>query len=149
MRIAAAVLGLGAGLALAQSNQGVAHLPSTKLKGYATSLKGAMASEQLGNRGNYSLMVARREADGEAEIHEGWADIHIPQDGEAVILHGGKLEGGRVTQPGEIRGGKIVGGTIQKVREGDVVVIPAGVPHQTLVAKGKPVTVMIIKVEKK
>jgi len=149
MRIAIAVFSLGAGVALAQSNEGVTYWPASKLKGYSASLKGAMGSAQLTNRGNHSAMVARREEDGVVEVHMNWADIHIPQDGEATILYGGKVEGGKETGPGEIRGGKIVGGTSQKVAAGDVMLIPAGVPHQTLVTKGKPVTVMIIKIEKK
>ena len=143
------VLALGAGTAAAQSSEGVAYWPAAKLKGYATSLKGAMATEQLGNRGNHSLMVAHREASGEPEVHMNWADVHIPQDGEAAILYGGKVEGGKETQPGEIRGGKIVGGKTQRLGPGDVILIPAGVPHQTLVDKGKKVTVLILKVEKK
>jgi mannose-6-phosphate isomerase-like protein (cupin superfamily) len=149
MKKAIWLLALGAGVAAAQSKEGFAYFPATKLKGYAATLKGAMGSEQLGNRGNHSFMVARREQSGEPEVHMAWSDIHIPQDGEATIVWGGKVEGGRETQPGEIRGGKIVGGTSQKVRAGDVVVIPAGMPHQTVVEPGKPVTVLIIKVEKK
>jgi len=134
------------------AQDGFAYWPAAKLKGYSASLKpgpGGSASEQLANLGNHTYMVIRRDQSGEPEIHAGWSDVHLPQDGEATIVWGGKIEGGRLTAPGETRGGKIVGGTSQKVRAGDVVVIPAGLPHQTLVDKGKAVTVLIVKVEKK
>ncbi len=65
------------------------------------------------------------------------------------MVYGGKVEGGRTTGPGEIRGGKIVGGKTQKLAPGDVIVIPAGVPHQTTVPAGKSWTVFIVKIEKK
>ena len=153
MRFGLLLVSLSTGLAVGQPGSGVQYWPAAKLKGYSTALKAkttkGMGSEQLANLGNYTFMVARREESGEPEVHMNWSDVHIPQDGEATIVWGGKVEGGHETQPGEIRGGKIVGGTSQKVRVGDVVVIPAGMPHQTVVEKGKPVTVMIMKVEKK
>ncbi len=131
--------------------------PAAKLKGFPAALKtkaaagkkGAIASEQLGNQGNFTFMVARRDAHGEPEVHAGWNDIFIAHDGEATLLYGGKVEGGHDTAPGETRGGKIVGGNSQKLGAGDMVVIPAGMPHQTNVESGKSFTYMVIKVEKK
>jgi len=144
---------LSAALAQAPSREGVALWPAARLQRYSSAMKArlqqGMASEQLASRGNHSLMVVRRDQSGEAEIHAGWHDIHIPQDGEAIIVHGGSLEGGRETTPGEIRGGRITGGTAQKVAAGDVLLIPAGTPHHTTVEKGKSVTVLIVKIEKK
>jgi len=149
---------LGAALAQAPSPPGALYLPAAKLKGYAASLKAKIAAasgkamsanEPLGNRGNYTFQIIRRDESGEPEIHEAWNDIHIVQEGEGGVIYGGKIEGGRQTAPGEIRGGKIVGGTTQKLGPGDVVDIPAGVPHQTTVEKGKSYTVLIFKVEKK
>ena len=132
------------------------HWPAAKLKGYSPALKAKqptgkaqMASEQLANLGNYTFMVARRDESGEPEVHAGWNDIFIAQDGEATLIYGGKVEGGKETQPGETRGGKIVGGKTQKLAAGDMAIIPFGTPHQTTVEKGKHFTYMVIKVEKK
>ena len=160
MRLTICVLWLGVALAQAPSGDGFVYWPAAKLKGYSGVLKARMpadvggkkqmaATEQLGNRGNHSFMVARRDESGEPEVHAEWADIHIGQEGEAAMVYGGKVEGGRQTAPGEIRGGKIVGGRTQKMAPGDVVVIPAGMPHQTTVEKGKSWTVLIVKIEKK
>jgi uncharacterized RmlC-like cupin family protein len=160
MRASLGFLFLAVALVQGPSQEGVVYLPAAKLKGYAAALKGKMtggaagkkqssASEQLAGRGNHSFMVIRRDESGEAEVHAGWHDVHIPQDGEATMIYGGKVEGARETGPGELRGGRIVGGTAQKLVPGDVILIPAGVPHHTTVAPGRSVTVMIIKIEKK
>jgi beta-galactosidase beta subunit len=141
LTLAVALFALAAGGAAAQSKEGFAHWPAAKLK--------AAAAGPLMNHGHYTAQIIKRDKSGEPEIHDRWADIHILQDGEAAIVWGGKVEGGRETQPGEIRGGKIVGGTRQEMQPGDVAVIPAGMPHQTLLPGGKTATVLVIKVEKK
>lgn len=69
--------------------------------------------------------------------------------GEATILYAGKIEGSHDTGNGEIRGPKMVGGKSQKVTTGDVLVMPPGVPHQTVVDPGKSFFALIVKVQKK
>ncbi|HZS51888.1 MAG TPA: hypothetical protein VFA54_13560 [Bryobacterales bacterium] len=139
---------------------GFTYWPAAKLKSYPSVLKakeptvrGAtktmMAAERLGDHGGYSFMEERRDVDGVPEIHAHLDDIFIVQDGEATLLYGGRIEGGEELRPGETRGGRIVGGTMQKVAAGDMAVIPAGMPHQTIVSKGKSYTFMVIKIEKK
>ena len=155
-----AMFWLGAGCLLAQPTDEAIFWPAAKLKGYAAVLKARMplvtadkkqmlATENLANRGNHTYLIARRDESGEPEVHANWADIHIGQEGEAAMIYGGEVEGGRETGPGEIRGGKIVGGTTQKLSPGDVLVIPAGVPHHTTVPPGKSWTVLVVKIEKK
>jgi hypothetical protein len=68
-------------------------------------------------------------------------------DGHATVVTGGKIIGEKSTGPGEIRGKSVDGGTRQEVSAGDVVHIPAGLAHQTLVADGETVTYFVIKVE--
>jgi hypothetical protein len=71
-----------------------------------------------------------RDKPGEAEIHEKLLDTIYITAGSATLIAGGKLEGGKPTTPGQIRGGTIVGGTSYNLVKGDVIVIPAGIPHQ-------------------
>jgi quercetin dioxygenase-like cupin family protein len=46
-----------------------------------------------------------------------------------------------------MRGKSVDGGSRQELKAGDVVHIPAGIPHQTLVADGDSVTYFVVKVE--
>ena len=73
----------------------------------------------------------------------------MSRGGEATIVYGGTIEEARDTGNGEIRGPKVVGGKSQKVVNGDVLVMPLGVPHQTLVEPGKSFFALIVKVQKK
>ncbi len=105
-----------------------------------------LAMQQLGNFGNHSLMVAHRQADGEAELHETQADIFIVQSGGGTLVAGGKVVNGKTTAPGEVRGTAIEGGEKRPLAPGDVAHIPAKMPHQVLVAKGSQITYAIVKV---
>ncbi len=105
-----------------------------------------LAMQQLGSFGNHSLMVAHRQADGEAELHETQADIFIVQSGGGTLVVGGKVVNGRTTAPGEVRGTAVEGGEKRALAPGDVVHIPARLPHQVLVAKGSQITYAIVKV---
>src|SRR5690242_17855048 len=123
-----------------------------QLKGYAKSLAPKMsaqkvATQQLAKWGNHLFMVAHREGPGEAELHETQADIFIVQSGEATLKVGGTVVSPKTTAPNEIRGPSINGGEEKKLGAGDVVHIPAKIPHQLLVDPGKQVTYAVVKVD--
>ena len=107
------------------------------------------ATQRVGEFGNHLIMVAYRESDGEAEIHDSQNDIFVVQSGEATLVVGGTVQDGRNTAPGETRGRAISGGERKQLGPGDVVHIPAKTPHQTLVPQGKHVTYLVIKVDAK
>lgn len=126
--------------------------PGAELKGYGRKLApkmnaGKLASERLASFGNHLAMIAHREADGEAELHEGQADFFVVQGGEATLVVGGDVVGGKTTAPGEIRGPSIKGGDRRKLAVGDIVHIPARTAHRLLVAPGKEFTYFVIKVD--
>ena len=106
------------------------------------------ASEILSDLGNHKFEILRRDGSGAGELHQNWTDIFVVQGGEATIVYGGEIENARDTGNGEIRGPRHVGGKSQKVASGDVLVIPPGVPHQTLVDPGKLFFTLIVKVQK-
>jgi len=108
-----------------------------------------VASETLANYGNHLTMLAHREGDGEVEVHDKMADILMIVSGEATLVIGGTVVGGRTTAPGEIRGPSVTGGEKKMLGAGDVVHIPAKVPHQMLVVSGKKITYFVVKVEEK
>src|SRR6266849_1131942 len=63
-------------------------------------MKDGLASETLGHWGNHLLLKTHREASsGQAELHEKQADLIIVQSGDATLIVGGKIVGGRTTAP--------------------------------------------------
>jgi mannose-6-phosphate isomerase-like protein (cupin superfamily) len=93
-----------------------------------------------------SALIVRRDSSGEVERHKSMNDIMVARSGTIRILVGGAIEGGRETTPGEWRGGRIVGGTERKLNPGDMLWIPAGVPHQMILPKRASFTYIAIKV---
>lgn len=141
--------------AWAQSGSEVIYWPASKLSGYSPTLKDQQtakkttsASQILSDLGNHKFEILRRDGSGAGELHQNWTDIFIVQGGEATIVYGGTIPDSKDTGNGEIRGPKHVGGTSQKVSTGDVLVMPPGVAHQTIVEPGKMFFVMIVKVAK-
>jgi mannose-6-phosphate isomerase-like protein (cupin superfamily) len=151
-RIAVVVLVSAAMLVAADSE--FVYWSGAQLKGYDKKLAAKMnpqktATETLANFPDKSLlMAAHREADGEAELHQAMADFFIVQSGEATLVHGGQVVNGKTTAPDEIRGPSISGGEKQQLGPGDMVHIPAGMPHQLLVPAGKQFNYFVIKVHK-
>jgi mannose-6-phosphate isomerase-like protein (cupin superfamily) len=78
---------------------------------------------------NLSVTVAHRNGPGMVEVHDKETDTFYVLDGSATVVTGGKMLGGSVTGEGQQRGTDIEGGQAQRVVKGDVMVIPAGVPH--------------------
>jgi mannose-6-phosphate isomerase-like protein (cupin superfamily) len=105
------------------------------------------ASETLEKYPHHYTMLAFRQSSGGGELHQNFADIFFILDGHATVVTGGKIADEKSTGPGEIRGKSVEGGTRQDVKAGDVVHIPAGMPHQTVVKQGDTVTYFVIKVE--
>jgi glc operon protein GlcG len=83
----------------------------------------------LVNMGNYMVHASHREMDGVAEIHTLDTDLIYMLDGSATFTTGGSVPDAKPIEPNELRGSTIVGGESRRVVKGDVVVVPAGVPH--------------------
>lgn len=98
----------------------------------------------LHETGAYKVHASRRDAPGEAEIHQTDTDVFYVLDGRATLVTGGTLVDGRETASGEIRGSRIDGGEARAVGRGDVVVVPEGVPHW-FKDVAKPVTYFVVK----
>jgi mannose-6-phosphate isomerase-like protein (cupin superfamily) len=110
--------------------------------------KGVPPAEGKGAKfANHGLSVSHRDKDGIPELHEKQTDVFVIQSGEAALLVGGEVVGRKTSGPGEIRGSSIKNGVRKNVSAGDVVHIPAGVPHQFFVQPGKQVTYFVVKVD--
>jgi len=57
------------------------------------------------------------------------------------------VAGAREIAPGETRGTAIEGGERQTLRAGDLAHVPAGTPHQMLLAGDSTVTCLVMKVQ--
>jgi mannose-6-phosphate isomerase-like protein (cupin superfamily) len=105
------------------------------------------ASETLKEYPQHFAMLSFRSRSGEVEVHERFADLFCVLAGSATLLTGGVVEDARVIGPGETRGKSIEGGTRQKLRAGDVAHVPAGTPHQMLLAGDETFTSLVMKVQ--
>lgn len=150
--VLAAVLAAGTAAAMAADTPGVVIWKASDLKGYAQKLAPKMnankvATESLARFGNHLSMIAHREGDGEAELHEVQADYFFVQSGAATLVLGGEVVSPKTTATHEVRGPSIKGGAKHAIAAGDVVHIPAKVPHQLLVPAGTEFTYFVIKID--
>jgi mannose-6-phosphate isomerase-like protein (cupin superfamily) len=76
-----------------------------------------------------SVSVNRRTGPGQVEVHDKETDTFYILDGEATIVTGGTMVGGKVSRPNQQLGTSINGGETRNLAKADVMVIPAGVPH--------------------
>jgi glc operon protein GlcG len=117
-------LAMTAAAALSTGPPSVIFFDSSKVR--AAFDKGAV----LFNQGeSYMVHASRREMPGMAEIHTKDADIVYVLDGTATLVTGGTAVDAKVTEPDELRGSSISDGEAHELMKGDVIIIPAGVPH--------------------
>lgn len=104
------------------------------------------ARETLADYGDHRFRLIRRTANGLAEQHENIVDVVIVQSGEATLVVGGKMIDSRAgSGPGEYVGSGIEGGERRPLAPGDLVHIPAKIPHSFLVPEGKHITYVLVK----
>ncbi|MGB7547267.1 MAG: cupin domain-containing protein [Terracidiphilus sp.] len=105
------------------------------------------ASETVKEYPQHCIMLLFRGRSGAAELHENFADIFFVIEGRATLMTGGAVAGARTIGPGEVRGDSIEGGARQQLQAGDVAHVPAGLPHQMLVAGEQSVTCLVVKIQ--
>ena len=79
------------------------------------------------------------------EFHSHWVDYITVMAGEGTVTYGGTVAGATPAGPGEMRGGTMTGGTVQPLKAGDYVLIPAGVSHIINASQGKELKYVIFK----
>ena len=132
---------------------GFAYWGAKELAGYPKILHGKVAgdlkfaNQKLADYGTSNVAVAHREASGIVEIHAQFDDYFVVQAGEATLAVGGEAVNPRLVEPGETRADSIKGGETRRLLPGDIVHIPATMPHQLRLDKGKQFTYFVIKVK--
>src|SRR5216117_2725625 len=152
MRLVVTILAVAAFAVQGQSGAGGVHVwkaadITAKGKSLAQKLDAQkVASEVIATEGNRRFMVAHREGSGLAELHEKEADVMFISAGNVTMVYGGTIDDSKTTAPGEIRGPSIRGGTEVSLGPGDVLHIPAKIPHQMKLTPGTQVTYFVTKV---
>lgn len=100
----------------------------------------------LGDYGSHALKLSVRTVSGGAEVHTHFDDIMVVTGGTAELNTGGTVIDPQTGANGEIKGSGIRGGKTQTIVVGDIVHIPAGVPHQMIVPKGTTFSAFVVKV---
>ena len=108
-----------------------------------------LATETLKKYASDYTMLAFRSKSGKAELHEKFADFYFVVGGEATLVSGGHIVNSATTAPGEVRGDSVQDGRETKLKKGDIVHIPANIPHQLVLAKGATFQYFIVKVQEK
>jgi mannose-6-phosphate isomerase-like protein (cupin superfamily) len=108
--------------AMAQS-RAVTHMDSEKVA-EALAKGGSIVATK-----DFTVAGTHRNGPGQVEIHDHETDILYITEGQATFVTGGTIVGGKQTAPGQTRGTDIKGGQTTTLKKGDVVTIPAGVPH--------------------
>lgn len=110
--------------ALAAERSPVSYYPKEQVS--AAFAKGSVLFDQSRK---YMVHASRREQPGMAEIHTQDADIVHVLEGTATLVTGGTAVNAKSTGEGELRGERIEGGETHRLSKGDVIIVPAGVPH--------------------
>jgi mannose-6-phosphate isomerase-like protein (cupin superfamily) len=106
-----------------------------------------LASEPIKKYSTDYTLLAFRNQSGKAELHEKFADFYVVVEGNATLVSGGQMVNAKTTAPGEVRGDSIQDGKETKLKKGDIVHIPANIPHQLTLAKGDTFQYFVIKVQ--
>src|SRR5438034_3831834 len=104
------------------------------------------ARETLADYKDHRFRMLYRDGDGFPEQHDKIVDVVIVQGGEGTLVLGGKMinpkAGGGA---GEYVGTSLEGGERHALGPGDVLHIPAKIPHSFLVPAGKHIAYVLLK----
>jgi mannose-6-phosphate isomerase-like protein (cupin superfamily) len=140
--------------ALSQTSTAVAYTPDQLIQLADQMREQAKTSKEpptgiLEKHLDSSTILAFRDRDGKGELHEQFGDVFVILRGTATLVTGGTIANPTTTAPGEIRGASVQQGVRKKLQEGDIVHIPAGVPHQLLLDSGGTFTYFVAKIPSK
>ena len=113
----------------------------------ATAKGSGSGGATLGDFQSHAIKLSVRTSSGGAEVHAHFDDIFFVTDGSATLVTGGQLQNAQTAPDGESKGSGIEGGTRQVIRKGDVAHVPAGTPHQLILAPGETYSSIVIKVK--
>jgi mannose-6-phosphate isomerase-like protein (cupin superfamily) len=118
------------------------------LRGRAEASPSGTASETLEMYPQHFTMLAYRTKVAAPKFTSGFADVFLIEAGSAVLETGGAVVNPKVDEAtGEIRGSALENSRVQQLHMGDIVHIPAGVPHRMKREPGATLLYFVVKVQ--
>src|SRR6185436_5166236 len=140
--VATTLFAIALSLSLAQGTSNVTYVDHDKVAALIAS-GGALA-----NGPDFAASMAKRTGPGQVEVHDKETDTFYVLDGEATFVTGGTMIGGRVSRPNQQLGTEIQGGQTHHLSKGDVITVPAGIPHWFKEVSKPPITYYLVKIIK-
>ena len=141
--------GFLAGGAMADETPGkTQYLSAEQLASMVAQTSDGMVLKEIPSGPGSQLLIVRRDKSGEAEIHLALNDIIVIQAGHGTMTVGGEVKGNREIRPTEWRGGPLSGAPDYALKPGDVLYIPAGVPHQVTLPPRGSIRYLTVKTPK-
>jgi hypothetical protein len=108
-------------------------------------LKDPAAEHRFFREQNYNMEVRRLVGKQTILLHGKKSDFMVIQDGEGTFVSGGELVNGKAggEDPGDMSGESIRGGISRVLKPGDVMFVPAGIPHAFVETKDHVTFVMV------
>jgi len=100
----------------------------------------------LGDYKSHAIKLSVRTASGGAEVHAHYDDIFVVTGGTATLITGGTVVDARTGADGETKGTRIQDGKSEAIAKSDIVHVPAGTPHQLIIAPGETFSAIVVKV---
>lgn len=142
MTMKSIVLGLALAAGVSARAADVAYFDADRVS--AAFAEGAVLFDGKGT--NYMVHASRRDAAGQAEVHERDTDVIYVLGGSALFVTGGAVRDGKPTAASEIRGAAIDGGDSRRLVQGDVIIVPKNTPHWFKEVDA-PLTYFVVKVQ--
>ena len=102
--------------------------------------------DQMGGENSEKFLMVHRDGHGDAEYHAVDSDVMFVEAGHGTLTYGGTLTNPRDTAANEKRAPGIQGGMDKQLAPGDVVTIPAKLPHQVVPRAGETIDYFVLKV---
>ena len=107
-----------------------------------------MLTSEVQNTDRHRINIVRRTKAAGAVAHEGFAELHHIVEGSGTLVTGGAIV--RSTGSGRSGGGATIqNGVGRHVAKGDVILIPAGMPHWYKDIDGASITYLEVRWEEK
>jgi mannose-6-phosphate isomerase-like protein (cupin superfamily) len=93
--------------------------------------------------GTYRAVLEYRQAGAPAAVHKTLAEVFQVVSGAGQLVTGGTLDGAKAVDASNDSGTGISGGSSRRLAPGDMVVVPAGVPHWIPSVEGRLVLISL------